>query len=133
MTYEGQKFTCKYCGKIGHMQVDCDKRAQNFPSLQRDQNIVQNSNPDQLQTDVFSSKKRKQNTEIRKANQLRTEAAMDLSCAAGSVCCNTSNKPLDLPQPEQPTKEQMEVDVVADETHVPKDWWERGSNYLSKL
>ena len=50
---------------------------------------------------------------------------MDLSCEAGSLslCCNTSNKPLDLSQPEQLTKEQMVVDVPADKTHVPKDWW----------
>ena len=41
VTYKGQKFTCKYCGEIGHKQVNCDKRAQNFPSLQRDENIVQ--------------------------------------------------------------------------------------------
>ena len=58
VTYEGQKFTCKYCGEIGHKQVDSDKRTQNFPSLQRDENIIQNSNPDQLQTDAFPSKKR---------------------------------------------------------------------------
>ena len=130
VTYEGQKFTCKYCGEIGHKQVDCDKRAQNFPSLQRDENIIQNSSPDQLQTDAFPSKKRKKNTEIRKANKFRTEAAVDLSCAAGSLCFNTSNKPLDLSQPEQLSKEQMEVDVSADKTHVPKDWWERGSSII---
>ena len=93
VTYEGKKFTC-------NKQIDCDKRARNFPLLQRDENIVQNNNPDQLQMDTFSSKKRKKNTEIHKANQLRTEAAVDLSCAAGSVCCNTSNKPLDLSQPD---------------------------------
>ena len=33
VTYEGQKYTCKCCGEIGHKHVDCDKRAQNFPSL----------------------------------------------------------------------------------------------------
>ena len=130
MTYEGQKFTCKYCSEIGHKQVHCDKRAQNFPSLQRDENIVLNSNPNQPQTDAFTSKKRKKNTEIRKANQFRTEAAVDLSCAAGSVCCNTSNKLLDLSQPEQLTKEQMEVEVPADKTHVLKDWLERGRSII---
>ena len=55
---------------------------------------------------------------------------MDLSCAAGSVCRNSSNKPLDLPQPEQLTKEQMGEDIPSDKTHVPKDWWERGSSII---
>ena len=71
VSHEGQKFTCKYCSEIGHKQIDCDKRVHNFPSLEWDENIVQNSNPDQPQIDALSSKKRKKNTEIRKTNQLR--------------------------------------------------------------
>ena len=47
---------------------------------------------------------------------------MDFSFAASFVSCDTSNKPIDLSQPEQLNKEQMEVDVSADKTHVPKDW-----------
>jgi len=41
VTYQGQEITCKYCGEVGHMQVNCEKRKAEFPEL--GQNMRNNS------------------------------------------------------------------------------------------
>ena len=34
-TYQGQVITCKYCGKAGHVQLECHKRATDFSAITR--------------------------------------------------------------------------------------------------
>jgi len=34
VTYEGQNATCKYCGRTGHKQYECEQRLNDFPKLQ---------------------------------------------------------------------------------------------------
>lgn len=33
VTYSGQKSTCRYCGETGHIQLNCRKRLEDFPTL----------------------------------------------------------------------------------------------------
>ena len=37
VTYDGQNLTCKYCRNVGHKQIDCNKRAKDFPILIQNQ------------------------------------------------------------------------------------------------
>ena len=45
VTYDEQNFTCTYCGNVGHKQIDCNKRAKDFPIFIQNQNLsVRNQN-----------------------------------------------------------------------------------------
>ena len=39
VTYDGQNFTCKHSGNVGHKQIDCNKRAKDFPMFIQNQDL----------------------------------------------------------------------------------------------
>ena len=71
VTYDGQNFTCKYCGNVGHKQIDCNKRAKNFSILIRNQDSsVRNSNSSSWQYDDLSAVKRQKVVQLSNTNKI---------------------------------------------------------------
>ena len=71
VTYDGQNFTCKYCGNVGHKQIDCIKRAKDFPIFIQNQDLsVRNPNSSSRQYDDSSTIKRQKVVQLPCNNEI---------------------------------------------------------------
>jgi len=86
VTYSGQNFTCKYCGEVGHKQIDCEKRKADFPPLQESVNasFEQSASQDLNNKEIVLAEKRQRldsggtSVQIAKASNVSDEP-MNLS------------------------------------------------------
>ena len=102
VTNDGQNFTCKYCGNVGHKQIDSNKRAEDFPIFIRNQDLsVCNPNCSSRQYDDSSAVKRQKVVEPSNINKISDEKLNTSKEISSEITEKVNNKPINLTKPFQ--------------------------------
>ena len=102
VTYDGQNFTCKHCGSVGHKQIDCNKRAKDFPIFIRNQDSsVRNPNSSSRQYDDSSAVKRQKVVQLPYSNKIGDKKSNTSKEISSEITEKMNNEPINLTKPFQ--------------------------------
>ena len=146
VTYDGQNFTCKYCGNVGHKQIDCNKRAKDFPIFIRNQDsTVRNPNFSSRQYDDSSAVKRQKVVQLSNTNEIGDKKSNTSKEISSEITEKMNDEPINLTKPfqfndsepnnltllpEPESHEPMETAPAIEKNATRNNWWE---NELSVL
>ena len=102
VTYDGQNFTCKYCGNVGHKQIDCNKCAKDFPILiQNQDSSVRNPNSSSRQYDDSSAVKRQKVVQLSNTNKIGDKKSNTSKETSSEITEKMNDEPINLTKPFQ--------------------------------
>ena len=144
--YDGQNFTCKYCGNVGHRQIDCNKHAKDFPIfIQNQDSSVRSSNSSSRRYDDSSAVRRQKVVQLPCYNKIGDKKLNTSKEIFSEITEKINDEPIDLTKPfqfddsepinltvspEPESHEPMETAPLIEKYATPNNWWE---NKLSVL
>ena len=122
VTYDGQNFTCKYCGNVGHKQIDCNKRAKDFPIFIRYQDsTVRNPNSSSRQYNDSSAVKRQKVVQLSNTNKIGDKKSNASKEISSEITEKMNDEPINLTKPFQFNDSEPINLTLLPESHEPME------------